>query len=118
MLVLYFLGAILGGAVSGLSFDLGSLSAANLFFCILSNIFLMPVFVSIFVLISIGARQKAWLAILGSLGGGMLLFMTVGLITPLNSEAVNVFLCLIGSAVFSLGLGSIGSAVLKRASVI
>ena len=35
------------------------------------EIFLMLVFVSIFTLISIGAKQRTWLAICGSLGGGM-----------------------------------------------
>ena len=58
MLILYFAGAVLGGAISGLSFDLHGLTAANLAMCILAKIFLMPVFISIFVLVSVAAKQK------------------------------------------------------------
>lgn len=64
MLILYFVGAMLGGAISGLSFDLGSLTAENIVMCMLAKIFLMFVFISIFVLISVAAKQKAWLAIM------------------------------------------------------
>lgn len=114
MLVAYFLGSLLGGAIAGLSFDLHGLTLANIVFCLLAKIFLMPVFVSIFTLISVLAKEKAWLAITGSLGGGMLLFMTVSLITPLSSGPVNLLLCLVGGAVFSVGLGFASRAALSR----
>ena len=71
MLIAYFIGSMLGGAISGLSFDLHGLNAGNLAMCMLAKIFLMLVFVSIFTLISVAAKQKAWLAICGSLGGGI-----------------------------------------------
>ena len=77
MLIAYFIGSMLGGAIAGLSFALHGLNAGNIVMCMLAKIFLMPVFVSIFTLISVAAKQKAWLAICGSLGGGMLLFMMV-----------------------------------------
>ena len=118
MLILYFVGAVLGGAISGLSFDLHGLTAVNLVMCMLAKIFLMPVFVSIFVLISVAAKQKAWLSICGSLGGGMLLFMMVGLITPLGSTMLNVVLCLAGSAMFAIGLGIASKAVLNKTSLV
>ncbi|MBE6596650.1 MAG: hypothetical protein E7641_03170 [Ruminococcaceae bacterium] len=118
MLVAYLIGSVLGGAISGLSFELYGLSTLNLLMCILAKIFLMPVFVSIFTLISIAAKQKTWLAICGSLGGGMLLFMTVSLITPLSSTPLNVALCLAGALLFSFGLGAIGNTILKKTSVL
>ena len=118
MLILYFVGAVLGGAIAGLSFDLHGLTTMNLVMCMLAKIFLMPVFVSIFVLISIAAKQKAWLSICGSLGGGMLLFMMVGLITPLGSTMLNVVLCLAGSAMFAIGLGIASKAVLNKTSLV
>lgn len=118
MIALYFVGTILGGAVSGLSFSLCGLSANNLAMCILAKIFLMPVFVSIFVIVSIASKQKTWLAICGSLGGGMLLFMTVGLITPLSSTAINVLLCLGGGVLFAFGLGACSRAILKKSSLV
>lgn len=118
MLILYFAGAVLGGAIAGLSFDLHGLTTGNLVMCMLAKIFLMPVFVSIFVLISVAAKQKAWLSICGSLGGGMLLFMMVGLITPLGSTMLNVVLCLAGSAMFAIGLGIASKAVLNKTSLV
>ena len=118
MLIAYLVGSILGGAISGLSFDLNGLSAGNIVMCMLAKIFLMLVFVSIFTLISVAAKQKAWLAICGSLGGGMLLFMMVSMITPLGSTAINVVLCAAGGALFAFGLGAISKVVLKKTSLV
>lgn len=119
MLIAYFIGAMLGGAISGLSFELvGGLTPLNIAMCMIAKTFLMLVFVSIFVAISVAAKQRAWLSICGSLGGGMLLFMTVGLITPLSSTAINVALCLAGGALFAIGLGSISNIILKKTSLV
>ena len=118
MLVAYFVGSILGGAISSLSFDLHGLNAGNIIMCMLAKMFLMLVFVSIFTLISVASKQKTWLAICGSLGGGMLLFMMVSLVTPLASTIVNVLLCAVGGAIFAFGLGAISCAVLKKSSMV
>ena len=118
MLVFYFIGAILGGAISGLSFEFVNFNMVNLIMCMLAKIFLMLVFVSIFVLVSVAAKQKAWLAICGSLGGGMLLFMMVSMITPLNSTAVHVIMCIGGGVLFALGLGAASNRVLKTTSLV
>ena len=118
MLIAYFIGAMLGGRISGLSFDLGGLTTGNIVMCMIAKIFLMPVFVAIFVLVSVAAKQKAWLSICGSLGGGMLLFMMVGLITPLGSTMMNVLLCLAGGALFAVGLGACSNTVLKKTSLV
>ena len=118
MLIAYFIGSMLGGAISGLSFDLHGLNAGNIAMCMLAKVFLMLVFVSIFTLISVAAKQKAWLAICGSLGGGMLLFMMVSMITPLSSTFINVILCLAGGTLFAVGLGAISKTVLKKTSLV
>ena len=118
MLIAYLIGSILGGAISGLSFDLHGLNADNIVMCMIAKIFLMLVFVSIFTLISVAAKPKAWLAICGSLGGGMLLFMMVSMITPLNSTIINVVLCAVGGALFAFGLGMVSKAVLKKTSLV
>jgi len=66
----------------------------------------------------VAAKQKAWLSICGSLGGGMLLFMMVGMITPLSSTMMNVALCLAGGVLFAVGLGAISKTVLKKTSLV
>ncbi|MBE6672993.1 MAG: hypothetical protein E7599_05685 [Ruminococcaceae bacterium] len=118
MLIAYFVGAVLGGAICSLSFDLGSLSAFNLVMCMLAKICLMLVFVAIFTLIAVSARQRAWLSICGSLGGGMLLFMMVPMITPLGSTPIHLLLCLAGGAMFAVGLGAISKTVLNRCALV
>ena len=118
MLMVYFIGSMLGGAMAGLSFDLGNIGTWNIVMCMLSKLLLMFVFIPIFVLISVAAKQKAWLSICGSLGGGMLLFMMVGMITPLGSTLVNVIGCAAGGAMFSFGLGAASNAVLKKTSLV
>lgn len=118
MLIAYFIGSMVGGAVAGLSFELSDISTFNIVMCILSKILLMFVFVPIFVLVSVAAKQKAWLSICGSLGGGMLLFMMVGMITPLGSTIMNVVLCAAGGAMFAFGLGAASNTVLKKTSLV
>lgn len=118
MLILYLLGSMVGGAVSGLSFELEGLNGGNIVLCMLAKIFLMLVFVAIDVLISVAAKQKAWLALCGSLGAGMLLFMMVPMITPLGSTVINVVLCLAGGALFAVALGAISNTVLKKTSLV
>ena len=118
MLIAYLIGSMLGGAISGLSFDLHGLNAGNIVMCMLAKIFLMLVFVSIFTLVSVAAKQKAWLSICGSLGGGMLLFMMVSMITPLGSTVINVVLCAAGGALFAFGLGAISNAILKKSALV
>ena len=118
MLILYFVGSVLGGLICGLSADLGVLTVGNLVMCICAKVCLMLVFVSIFVLISVAAKQKAWASICGSLGGGMLLFMTVPMITPLNSTILHVLLCLAGGVLFAVGMGVAAKTVLKKTSLV
>lgn len=118
MIIAYFMGSVLGGSISGLSFELHGLSAGNVAMCIIAKVLLMPVFVSIFVAVSVAAKEKAWLALCGSLGCGMLLFMMVSMITPLGSTAVNVLLCAVGALIFSLGLGAVSNAVLKKTRLV
>ena len=118
MLIAYFIGSMLGGAISGLSFDLFGLSVFNVAMCLIAKILLMLVFVPIFVLISVGAKQRAWLSICGSLGGGMLLFMMVSMITPLSSTLMHVLLCAAGGMMFAFGLGAISKVILRKTSLV
>ncbi|MBQ9130005.1 MAG: hypothetical protein IJX59_04480 [Clostridia bacterium] len=53
-----------------------------------------------------------------SLGGGMLLFMTVSMITPLSSTVANAGLCLAGGLLFASGLGALSTLILKNTSLV
>lgn len=118
MLVAFLVGTIIGGAIAGLPFDVGVAGVGGIIMCMLSKILLVAVFVPIYVLMSVIAKQRAWLAIVGSFCVGMLLFTMIPMLTPLNSGIMNVVLCLAGGALFSLGLGAISNQVLRKTSLV
>ena len=118
MILAYFAGAMIGGAIAGLSFDAGAAGVSGIVMCLLSKILLMAVFVPIYVLMSTVGKQKLWLSMVGSLAVGLLLFMMVPSLTPLNSTIMNVVLCLAGGALFSVGLGAVSNIVLKKTSLV
>ena len=118
MFIAFFIGSVIGGGVAGLPFTMDGFNGLNLVFCMLSKICLIPVFVSIFTLMSVIAKQKAWLSICLSLGVGMLLFMMIPMLTPLNASLVHVLGCLAGSVLFAVGLGAISNLILKKTSLV
>lgn len=118
MLICFFLGAMLGGAISGLPFDTGVAGMGNIVMCMMSKIFFMGVFIAIYLLMSVIAKQKLWLSILLSLCMGMFLFAVVPIVTPLTSDMVNVVLCLVGGILFSVGLGAVNRMVLNKRDIL
>lgn len=118
MLIAFFAGAMVGGAISGLPFDTGTAGAGGIIMCMISKIFLAAVFVSIYVLTSVVGKQKLWLSMVISLCTGMLLFTMVPMITPLDSGIMNVIMCLAGGILFSLGIGLGSNAVLNKTSLV
>ena len=118
MLLAFFAGAILGGILAGLPFTLGAAGMFGVMMCMLAKIFLMGVFVAIFLAMSVIAKHRAWMSILLSLFGGMLLFMMIPMMTPLDSGMMNVFLCLAGGSIFATGIGAVSNGILKRTNLV
>ncbi len=118
MLTAFFTGSMIGGAVAGLPFKTAGFNVGNVILCMLSKIFLMGVFISIYTLVSIIAKQRSWLSILLSLGAGMLLFMMIPSLTPLDATFLNFILCLAGGCVFSIGLGAISCLILRKTDIL
>lgn len=118
MLLAFFAGAMVGGAVSGLPFDTGAAGVSGIIMCMISKIFMAAVFVAIFILMSVVGKQKLWLSMAGSLCAGMLLFTMVPMMTPLDSGMMNVIMCLAGGILFSAGIGTGSNAVLRRTSLV
>ena len=114
----FFAGTLLGGAIAGLPFEMVGFNAGNLMMCILAKMLLIWIFVPIFLLMSVIAKQKAWLSILLSLMVGMFLFMMIPMLSPLNATAMNVLLCVVGGIVIGTGLGAISNQVLKKTSLV
>jgi len=118
MLIAFFVGATLGGAIAGLPFALGTLTVGNIVMCMLAKVFLMLVFAALFVMMSIIGKQKLWLSVLGSLVLSMFLFSMIPMLTPLDSTLMNVISCLFGGAVFSAGIGAISNNILRKANLV
>ena len=118
MILAFFIGSMIGGAISGLPFTLEGATISNVIMCVLSKVLLVGIFSSIYVLASVFAKQKLWLSLIMAFGIGMLMFMMIPIITPLNSTIVNVLLCLVSSAIFSVGIGIGSYYILKKSSLI
>ena len=118
MILAFFLGSLVGGTVSGLSFEMVGFGAFNLVWCILSKMVLVSVFVPIYLIMSVVAKQKLWMSILLSMMVGMFLFMMIPMLTPLNATVVHVLLCVLGGVGFGFGLGAISNLVLKKTSLV
>ena len=118
MILAFVVGSMIGGAVSGLPFDLVGVSALEVAMCILAKLLLVLVFVPIFLIVSVAAKHRAWLSIVGSLCVGMLMFTMVPIISPLNTGVLNLLMCLAGGALFSVGLGAVSKLILDKTSIL
>lgn len=85
---------------------------------ILAKVLLVPIFVSIFLTMSVIGKQKSWLSICLSLGVGMFLFMVISIASPLDAGIIHIILCLVGSVGFAVGMGAISNLILKKTSLV
>ena len=118
MVLAFVIGSLIGGAVSSLSFETVGFNATNLVTCVLSKILLVSVFVPIYLIMSVIAKQKLWLSILLSMVVGMFLFMIIPMLTPLDATFLNVLLCAAGGVGFGAGLGAISNLILQKTSLV
>jgi len=118
MILAFFIGSMIGGAVTSLSFAMEGFNTLNLIMCVLSKMLLVTVFVPIYLVMSIAAKHRAWLSILLSFMVGMFLFMMIPMLTPLNATPLHAIFCIAGGALFGLGIGAISNLVLKKTSLV
>lgn len=118
MILAYFLGAIIGGFIANLSFELINVELINILFCMLSKVLLVGVFVPIFLVMSVVGKQRTWLSMIGAFMVSMLLFTMIPMISPLNSTLINVLLSFVGAVLFSIGIGAISNIILKKTSLV
>ncbi len=118
VIIAFFIGAMLGGAISNLSFEMNGFNAFNLACSTLSKIALSLIFVAVAVTAGVTGKQKLWLSILLACGAGAFLFNIAPMVSPLNSGVMNVFLSLAGGFAFASGLGSVSNLILKKTSLV
>ena len=118
MIVAYFIGAVTGGAIAGLPFDTAGFGAGGVVACMFSKVFLVAIFASIALLLGVVAKQKIWLSIVGSFAAGALLFTMLPMTSPLNSNFINVIMCLAGGGLFAAGLGAASNLILNKTGLV
>lgn len=118
MILAFFIGAMVGGGIAGLSFEMSGFNVGNLIACLITKMLLVAVFAPIFIAMSVIGKQRAWLSIILSLGVGMLLFTMISMMTPLNAGIMQVVLCAAGGAMFAVGLGAVSNLILKKTNIL
>lgn len=118
MVLVFFIGSMVGGAIAGLSFALEGANAFNVIMCLLAKVLIVGVFVPMFIAVSVWAKDRSWLSILCAVAASALLFMMIPMITPLNSTPLNVIMCLAGAGLFSYGLGFVSKTVLNKTNIV
>ncbi len=114
----FFVGAILGGAMAGLSFDTGAAGISGVILCMLSKLGIVALFVGIDLAASAAAKGRTWMSLVGSMAAAMLLYMMVPMVTPLDSGIVNVIGCFAAGALVCVGLGAVSNVILKKTSLV
>ena len=114
MIVAFFIGAMFGGAMAGLPFSLEGVTAYNIIMSMLSKIFLVSIFSSIYLIAAVFAKQRLWLSLILSFGVGMLFFTMIPIISPLNAGFINVLLCLVGGGLMCFGIGCLSNLILNK----
>ena len=118
MFIVFFMGAVIGGAIAGLPFDTGTAGISGVIMCMLSKLGMVAVFVGIDFAASTVAKGKTWMSIIGSMVAAMLLYMMGPMVTPLDSGLMNVILCFASGILICAGSGAVSCQVLKRTSLV
>ena len=118
MFLIYFVGAIVGGKIAGLSFSTEGFGVGGIICCMISKIMVSLIFVSISLALGCFGKHRAWLSLLCSFMAGMLLFAMIPMVTPLTSNAVNIMMCLAGGVMFAVGLGAVSNLILNKSSLV
>ncbi len=118
MLVCFFIGTLIGGAVSGVSFATEGFHIGNIANCILSKIFLLAVFTSVYLIMSLLAKQRLWLSVLLSFGIGMIFFTMIPMATPLLATPIHTVICVAVGVAVSVGLGALSTLLLRKIDIL
>ncbi len=116
--VAFFVGALIGGGVAGLSFETAGFSVWNVVCCLISKVLLSAVFVSLFVVSSVVAKKKTWLSVCLALAFSTILYSLVPVLTPINSSLINVAISLIAGVGSFVGLGAASTLVLNKTDLV
>ena len=110
MIITYILGAVLSGLLTGKAFDV---ETGGLIFCLISKVFLMGVFCSLFLSIAVFFRNRLWLTIVFTFLFGMMFYPAASVAT-LGSTAVTALITLTAGIIGAVAFGAISNLFLKK----
>ena len=114
MIITYVIGTIAAGLLTGKSFDV---NMSGLIMCLISKVFLMGIFCSLFLGIAVFFRNKLWMTIVFTFLFGMLLY-PAGSIATLGAGIGTVFIALIAGVIGAAAFGSVSSLILKKRDLV
>jgi len=110
MIITYVLGTLIAGLLTGKAFDV---NVSGLILCLISKMFLMGVFCSLFLGIAVFFRNRLWLTIVFTFLFGMMFYPAASVAT-LNSTIITMLLSLIASAAGAVAFGAVSNLILKK----
>ena len=114
MIITYVFGAIVAGLLTGKSFDV---HVGGLIMCLLSKLFLMGVFCSLFLSIAVFFRNKLWMTIVFTFLFGMILYPAASVAT-LSSSVTTMLITLIAGIAGAIIIGSVSSLFLRKRDLV
>jgi hypothetical protein len=114
MIVAYTFGTIIAGVITGKAVDV---NIGGLLMCLVSKMFLMGVFCSLFAAIAVFFKNKLWLTIVFTFLLGMMFYPAASTAT-LNSTAVTALMSLIAGVVGTVAIGTVSTLILKRRDLV
>jgi hypothetical protein len=114
MIAAYLFGAVIAGLITGKAFDV---NVGGLIMCLISKIFLMGIFCSLFLGIAVFFRNKLWLTIIFTFLFGMMLY-PVASVAALNSTAITAIASLVAGAAGAVAIGAVSTLILKKRDLV
>jgi hypothetical protein len=110
MILAYIFGAVVSGIITGKSFDV---NVSGLIMCVISKMFLMGVFCSLFLGVAVFFRNRLWLTIVFTFLLGMMLYPAASVAT-LGSTIVTALISLIAGIIGAVAIGTVSRFILNH----
>ncbi len=114
LLIAYVIGAVVSGLIMQQSF---SVDVGGLIACLISKAFLMLVFCSLFLAVSVFFKQKLWLTIIFTFLFGMMLYPAASVAT-LSSGILTIVLTLVAGVVGGIAIGALSTLLLNKRDLV
>ena len=114
MIATYVLGTVIAGLLTGKEFDVNT---GGLIMCLISKLFLMGIFCSLFLGIAVFFRNRLWLTIIFTFLLGMMLYPAASVAT-LSSTAITALMSLMAGIIGVIAFGAVSAFILRKRDLV